>query len=167
MRPFSDSNKDTRHRVTLTGDWWYFAGALKMLLSQRGIALASDGQEGEGWILTLSGWPQDTVLINGAESKTVIVITQRNPESNHLWEEVKKQLEDMAAHAREMRRECGIMTGYEVVEIYFRSRAAGSKVTLKQLAQQYGFNYKYLSNVKSTYEKQGGWGSKVHADIDQ
>jgi hypothetical protein len=156
------SDKGDKHRLTLTGDWWYFAGALKMLLTRRGIELTTEGQEGNGWVFTLPGWPQDTVHITSFDNKTTIVIIQRHPESAVLWQDIKAQLEDMATYAREMRRDVHGPTGEEVIEIYYRARAAGGrKVTLKQLAEQYGFNVTYLSQAKRIYDAAGKWGAKA------
>lgn len=47
-----------------------------------------------------------------------------------------------------------------IIETYYHRKAAGSKVTLKQLAQQHGYNYSYLSQVKRQYDDAGKWGSK-------
>lgn len=47
-----------------------------------------------------------------------------------------------------------------LIEHYYRSRARGSKTTLKDIADQSGFNYDYLRQVKARYDAAGGWGSK-------
>jgi hypothetical protein len=48
----------------------------------------------------------------------------------------------------------------KVIESYYRRRAAGSKVTLKQMAEAYGYHRTYLSQVKKEYDLAGKWGSK-------
>lgn len=47
-----------------------------------------------------------------------------------------------------------------LIETYYRSRAAGGKITLKQLADQAGITATYLSTKKTAYDKAGKWGSK-------
>lgn len=53
----------------------------------------------------------------------------------------------------------------KVIEHYYRARAAGHKVTLRQLAQQSGFNADYLSQVKAAYDRAGKWGSKPRKSL--
>lgn len=47
-----------------------------------------------------------------------------------------------------------------VIERYYRSRASGGRKTLKQIAQEAGYNYPYLSLCKSRYDAAGKWGSR-------
>lgn len=154
-------------RLTLVGDWWYYAGALKMLLSVDDF-VPTDGEEPNGWVLHAGNWEQDTALITGCDGRTTITITIRNAASGPPWSRYAAQLQDMAAEAREMRRTVLGPTGEEVIELYYRSRAAGhKKTTLRQLAQQYGFHPNYLSQVKRAYDEAGGWGSKTKAAPSQ
>lgn len=48
----------------------------------------------------------------------------------------------------------------QVIERYYRSRAAGARTTLRQLAKDTGFSYGYLRSVKVEYDRAGKWGSK-------
>jgi hypothetical protein len=52
------------------------------------------------------------------------------------------------------------ITAEYLIERYYRIKAQGGKVTLKQLAEKYGFNHSYLRTVKTEYDKAGGWGAK-------
>lgn len=54
----------------------------------------------------------------------------------------------------------------EVIERYYRSRAAGARTTLRQLAEDTGFSYGYLRSVKAAYDKAGKWGSKKLSQDD-
>lgn len=47
-----------------------------------------------------------------------------------------------------------------VIGLYYRRKARGVKVTLRQIAEEHGYNYSYLSQVKVAYDKAGKWGSK-------
>jgi hypothetical protein len=47
-----------------------------------------------------------------------------------------------------------------VIEHYYRARARGSKITLKDAAEITGFSHSYLREVKSRYDRAGKWGSK-------
>ena len=53
----------------------------------------------------------------------------------------------------EIPEERPFLTGEDVVAYYYQRRAVGDKVTMKQLAEQYGFNPDYLSQVKTAYDK--------------
>lgn len=47
----------------------------------------------------------------------------------------------------------------KIVEIYYRSRAAGSCVTMTELAQMFGYSPSWLSQAKAAYDAAGKWGS--------
>lgn len=57
-------------------------------------------------------------------------------------------------------------TADEAIERYYRSRAAGSRVTLRQIAKDTGFSYGYLRTAKIAYDKVGKWGSKKRLSSD-
>lgn len=46
------------------------------------------------------------------------------------------------------------------IERYYRSRAAGSRKTLRQIALDTVYSYDYLRKVKRQYDAAGKWGSK-------
>jgi len=46
------------------------------------------------------------------------------------------------------------------IERYYRSRAAGSRKTLRQIAMETIYSYDYLRKVKRQYDADGKWGSK-------
>lgn len=49
------------------------------------------------------------------------------------------------------------------IEHYYRSRAAGARITLKQAAEQAGLSYTALRQHKVQYDAAGKWGSKHRA----
>lgn len=52
------------------------------------------------------------------------------------------------------------MTSDQAIEYYYRSRAAGSQKTLREVAEETGFNHGYLRQVKQRYDADGKWGSR-------
>lgn len=46
------------------------------------------------------------------------------------------------------------------IEHYYRSKAAGGKITLRQVAAQTGYSYGYLRQCKMAYDAAGKWGCK-------
>lgn len=48
----------------------------------------------------------------------------------------------------------------QVIEYYYRSRAAGRRVTLRQIAKERGISYSTLTKHKMAYDAGGGWGSR-------
>lgn len=62
--------------------------------------------------------------------------------------------------AETYRRQNWAIEADTAIEHYYRARARGSKLTLKDIAEMTGYNYTYLSQVKSAYDKAGKWGSK-------
>jgi hypothetical protein len=48
----------------------------------------------------------------------------------------------------------------DLIERYYRSRSQGSRVTLREIAEQYGFSYEALKKHKQRYDNAGKWGSK-------
>jgi hypothetical protein len=53
----------------------------------------------------------------------------------------------------------------DVIEIYYRRKAAGGKVTLKQLAEETGYSLAYLKTAKRRYDAAGRWGSKKKSKL--
>jgi hypothetical protein len=53
------------------------------------------------------------------------------------------------------------LTSQGVIELYYRSKAAGSKITLQKLADQYGLAVGALKTAKRRYDAAGKWGSKA------
>jgi hypothetical protein len=48
----------------------------------------------------------------------------------------------------------------QAIEHYYRSKAAGSRITIEKVAQQTGFSAGYLREVKMRYDRDGKWGSR-------
>jgi hypothetical protein len=51
----------------------------------------------------------------------------------------------------------------KALEHYYRARARGSKVTLRQVATDFDLNESYLRAAKVEYDRAGKWGSKKKA----
>lgn len=51
-------------------------------------------------------------------------------------------------------------TAADVVETYYRRKAAGGKATLKMLAEETGYSLGALKKAKRQYDAAGRWGSK-------
>jgi hypothetical protein len=50
------------------------------------------------------------------------------------------------------------------VAYYYHANAASKRrITLRSIAEKFGYNYSYLSNVKSAYDRAGKWGAKNKA----
>lgn len=144
--------------------WWYYAAFLQDVIRRAGIqitaALTTAQPTKQTHIATMRG----IVIVAAAENATQITI-QPFGDTRPEWEEISRSTRRFFETAQSIRRSVE-PTADELIERYYRSRAAGGKVTLKQLAGQHGFNYKYLSSVKSAYDERGGWGSKIQVDQD-
>lgn len=154
---------------TLPGDWWTLAAAFTQLAAylpyEEYKPRPVSGPDHGGFHATVYGGPiagglLGRIQFSGSDGQTLIVITPATPASVPYWEYTIERLQMFNDLARQLRRDTE-PTAYELVERFYRARAAGAKVTLKQLAQQYRMNYSYLRAVKAEYDKSGGWGSKV------
>jgi hypothetical protein len=75
------------------------------------------------------------------------------------WRNILEALSAFVAATTRI-RQAYELTADDVVERYYRSRAAGSRTTIKQLAEQYGFSYESLKKHKQRYDAAGKWGSR-------
>ena len=119
---------------------------------------------GEGVIVTGHGvgrYKAADITITGQDTTTRIVIQQ--PEgARHSAEldTIVNDIKHIAAWARELYRDSQKVSAEWVIEHYYRSKARGSKPTLKQLADEYGFSSEYLRQAKRKYDQAGKWGAK-------
>ncbi len=157
---------------TIWGDRWWYAGALVGLYHASGKRLMAI-PAGENFSISKRtdqpyepSQPLGDITLVGSEGYTDVYITLAAPEAEHIWrEEIIPFLRNMAAIARQGRRETIGTTPDELIEYYYRSRAAGGKVTLKQLAEDAGMGYGVLRKRKMEYDARGGWGSKRNKTV--
>ena len=98
---------------------------------------------------------------------TVISIICEHPEDIELYENIIQEIGHVAMRAREFKRDNQKITGEMAIERYYRRKARGSKVTLREIAETYGFNESYLSQAKKKYDQEGKWGSKSKKSDDK
>ncbi len=77
-----------------------------------------------------------------------------------IIQEIINTVVHSSMRAREFKRDNQKITAEMAIERYYRRKARGSKVTLRQVAETYGFNESYLSQAKRKYDQAGKWGSK-------
>ena len=172
-------------KITVAGaEWWYHAAILAAFL----IRPESEGfKEGytidsneHGATLTIEthsepieemdedlGMPVKTTYLDVIGDFTLtttdrgmtIITGQCEPEARERWIRALNQVQDIAAEARDIHRAIA-PTPDQVIERYYRARAAGAKVTLKQAATQSGISYSWLRQRKMEYDRAGKWGSK-------
>lgn len=82
------------------------------------------------------------------------------PEYESFWDLVCLRLQDAQQKARALRRTHEGVPPNEAIELYYRAKAAGSRATLRSIADLYNLNYDYLRKVKRQYDAAGKWGSK-------
>lgn len=144
------------------GDWWVLAAAFEQLAAYlaRGYDPNPSGHiEGDGYYVDVFGL--GSIRFSGSNGQTQIVVT---PTSGSLdyWMRTLERLQMFNDDAWRLQRDAA-PTAEQLVEHYYTSRDKGIKVTLKQLATQYGFNYKYLSSVKAAHDKR----RKIQVPLDK
>jgi hypothetical protein len=155
--------------ATLRGDWWYYAGAFYTFHQLSTLKICSEMIQDNGVTQTVTviddvgatEQPLGQITFDGAEHETHIYVAfAASAYAPRFWQHAIQKLKDMAAVTRQFRQEALGPTAEEVIEMYYRRRAKGMKVTLRQLAKEFDFNPNYLSNVRTAYKKAGKWGSK-------
>jgi hypothetical protein len=155
--------------ATLRGDWWYYAGAfyayyqLPTLRAFYGNVHGNGVTQKAAVIRDLGGIGQSLgeITFVGSDDETHVFVTfSEIEEAPHFWQNAIQVLKEMSAHARHFRTSAIGMTADDVIETYYRRRAAGSKVTIQQLADEFDFSPNYLRTAKAAYDKAGKWGSK-------
>jgi hypothetical protein len=152
--------------TTIVVEWWYVVAALDMLIEDRHkdeIPIRWDrndlpnGCRRERFI---DGAPAGSITLTRHPDKPLLTtLAIRVGGDAPYWRALVKRLQGFGNEARERRREV-MPTADDVIQRYYRIRAQGGKVTLRQLAEETGFNYSYLRDVKVTYDKAGRWGAK-------
>jgi hypothetical protein len=76
------------------------------------------------------------------------------------WQDLHQRLDRIVRSAEVYRRQMWKLNVDDAIERWYRSRARGSKLTLKDVAEMTGFSYSYVTKAKMEYDRRGGWGSK-------
>ena len=172
-----------RDRSTIEGpiaaDWWLLASALQALLfhdeyrdrdEHRAPTTPTyvSGPDQDGYHFTLRRRTPDNVMIIGPLLGDIYLIrgdgvtTVRMlvaPEIQVYCYGLFQALELLANGAHDFKRRFEPSVE-QAIERYYRSRAAGSRITLRQIALDTGFSYGYLRTAKIAYDKAGKFGSK-------
>lgn len=150
----------------LPGDWVWLAivfGAGQPAFP--GIWLSGPrGATGARWTAYQDDPPRDlgsitlTVAQNG-RATLVEIQAATIADLDGYWHDALNQLEAHAKEAQELRRSQQTTTD-DAVEFYYRSRAAGRRITIRQVAEQFNLSYDALLKHKQRYDAAGKWGSK-------
>ncbi len=149
---------------TIAGEWWWIAAVCndelhKNLPEFEAVKISNRNPNGYTQSLDELG----TLTIAGDETKLQTVVRIECPDAYEgQWRGVVAGIERLAQNARDLRRWA---YGYgstpeEAIEFYYRSKAAGGKITLGQIAEAIGKSEKRLRNIKVEYDRAGKWGSK-------
>lgn len=151
----------------LEGDWWYFAGAVQAILARdqvrHRVKSAGDGQKG---VVITVGEPftsEAAIRIVRANDTTVLTIAY-DPVHAVQMQGVATFLCEASSQIEKVRR-TWVPSGEDVISRFYRARAQGSRITLRQLAEDTGFSYEALKKHKQRYDAAGKWGSRAGQDI--
>jgi hypothetical protein len=155
---------------TIAADWWILAGALQALLNRDYYryddAPSSDSglkEDGYDFAIYERGQPDHVlarVVFSIGPSPTPVRIEAQRLPGVYAYCEGLYQFLDLLAGGADIIRRRFQPTADNAIETYYRSRAAGSKITLRQLAVRTGYSYDYLRKAKRRYDAAGRWGSK-------
>lgn len=150
---------------TIPEAWWIVAGAIdgawKLLAPEtdrlKPIAQAPNGIT---WAIVRGDEGEiGTVTLSGDEQRTTFTVEMPGAWQSY-WAEVLGLLTRMTTASAIYRRQTWGASAEGAIEHYYRARARGSKITLKDVAEMTGFSHNYLREVKSRYDRAGKWGSK-------
>lgn len=155
--------------VTVQGDWWWYAAFFNTQFYrpradvQLGRRSQSSGSIAYGWsfpVVTEHGDPVGSITFSGTEGSTTIRAVSAAPEHVSYWNEVIGLLKAFASSAHDVRHASVGPTVDEVIKAYYREKAAGHRVSLKQLAEYAGVSYAYVRKKKIAYDQQLREGNK-------
>jgi hypothetical protein len=155
----SDTTKIER---TIAGDWRLLAGILAADVTRAGQHPVSRAGS-YGVSMTIFAQEPDVdivahVLFHGVGGTTLVQV-EAPPAGLEHW---RQELLFLARSVQftESYDELTRPRAAEVIETYYRRKAAGGKVTLKVLAEETGYSLAYLKTAKRRYDAAGLWGSK-------
>ncbi len=138
--------------------WWYYAAFIQYVLRSSAIRITAAPTIAQPAKQTHIATTNGIVIVTSLGNTTTITI-QPFGDTRPEWEDIVRKIRRFTDEARGIRR-AGEPTADEVIERYYRIRKAGGKTNLRKLADETGFSYSYLRDVKVAYDQRGGWGSK-------
>jgi len=171
-------NEIYRFRFTIPGpEWWFHAAAIGILANMTNDESYNITPAEQGATMTIVGivgeeqdddLPVAVSVIDTIGSFTLTpsergntVITGYGVASmRKRWTAVLEQVKDLATDARGIRQTVIGSRPEAAIEYYYRSRAQGSRITLREVAKATNFSEAYLRKIKVSYDKAGKWGSK-------
>ena len=134
---------------------------------ERWFATGSETIDGVTLIAIGAGrYKQERTVTDLGHANHILVNCDRE-EDIPMIQEIINTVAHSAMRAREFKRDNQKITGEMAIERYYRRKARGSKTTLREIAEAYGFNESYLSQVKKKYDQAGKWGSKSKKSSDK
>jgi hypothetical protein len=154
------------HRASLPiSDWWWIAAAAAIQARRRapqGVTWRDDFTD-DGYRIDGYTESQDFAVLSiifAKQGNGTRITMFELPAWAGFWRPIfEEEVNPLELRAHDIRRTAE-PSAEEVIERYYRSRAQGSRITLRQLAEETGFSYSYLRTVKAAYDAAGGWGSK-------
>lgn len=152
-------------KETLPGEWWWLAIVFRAGQAEFAPIWLSGprGADGARWAAFDSDG-RDVGVITFTPAKegraTLIEIMPATAaDLQNYWYPAYNQLESLARAAQDLRKSQQV-TADEAVEYYYRSRAAGRRTTIRQVAERFSLSHAALLKHKQRYDARGGWGSK-------
>lgn len=161
---------DEQITVTVPGaEWWHFAGFITWGLTQRTTPWTSTPAPGKAGgvyldVRTPDGELIGRVTVTSKGDRTTICVDNPHPRAITEWKHLLDTVKSIAGNARDARHLSLGRTYDEAIENFYRAKARGTKITLKQVAVATGLHYGYLREKKAEYDQRGGYGSKKHSD---
>lgn len=151
---------------TVPGDWWTIAAAFQNLAAylakDKNIAQPFGGPGRDGYTVALYGTDRTRlgeITFSGRNGQTDITIIPASMASMEYWTYTFERLQIFARAAHDLRRE-NQPTADEVIQRYYKSRAAGGRKTLRQIVEETTYSYDYIRKAKRAYDAAGKYGSK-------
>lgn len=142
--------------ITVYGEWWYYAGVVRWSLDQRKISIIDSGTQPDGYFLTTRA---GRITFSSEHEHTTIRVDQISQDWAPDWAALLNTIKLIADEAREARHISIGRTYDEAIQAFYRAKARGTKITMRQIADATGLNYGTLRKMKMAYDARGGWGS--------
>jgi len=107
-----------------------------------------------------------TIQMKANGDNTQIVITTTATYEKY-WHLVMGHVNAQAEYMKRYQRLISGVSMNDAIEYYYRSRASGSNITLRAVAEQFSLSYEALKKHKQRYDAGGQWGSKKKASGDK
>ena len=154
-------------QMTVPGDWWYLAAAARQMArvptKENSMPSVETLQAGHYTLIIHNAElarPIGSLMFVPGKHSTTLHVRPATVADAPYWNIFSERLHALAYEARRLRDRTTKPTAEELIERYYRTRAAGRTITLRELAEEHGFSVSYLSQVKVAYDKAGKWGSK-------